>query len=170
MTLEIWRERANEKGRREGEEVARRGRGARDGFAWHFAKQHEKDLIIGLSRGRGGMNYTEMKRARRRRRQKRGAEKAGSGTRKASKRREIKRYSFTSQHQSTPSLPLYQTPRSYSDPARRMHEKQARPRRTNVSKWYTLIWLFSLIFCQPVLQPRCLRYFDWAVKTSDLNP
>lgn len=62
-------ERANEKGRREGEEVARRGRGARDGFAWHFAKQHEKDLIIGLSRGRGGMNYTEMKRAGRRRRQ-----------------------------------------------------------------------------------------------------
>jgi len=40
---------------------------------WHFAKQHEKDLII----GRGGMNYMERKRARDGRERERKRERGG---------------------------------------------------------------------------------------------
>lgn len=112
---------------REGEEE-RDGRGARDRFTWHFAKQHEKDLIIGWAegeegwiawrwreRGAGGGRQRDQERGKRRQ--------------KATEREIRENFIYITvflKHRAHHHHP-YQIPTSYSDPVRslsRIHKKR----------------------------------------------
>lgn len=122
-----------------------------------------KRLDYRVSRGRGGMNYMEMKRARHRRWEGEGPEKRERRHQKAIER-EIERFSFLSQYPwSTENTIITLILTSYSDPVCKIHKKEVRLSGENMSPWCMLISLFDtyinhvfLILCDPNLNQQRL--------------
>lgn len=144
----------------EGEE-RRRARRKRSMGQIHMTlcKTTWKRLDYRVSRGRGGMNYMEMKRARHRRRESGRPQERGKRQQKAKGDWEIFIYiAVFLKHRAHDHYP-YQTPPSYSDPAGRIHKLE---KTCHYGTYLSCSLIFSFFSFVSQILTRTI-YFCWAV-------